>query len=46
MSLPTLASLWKKSHCTILYKNNSGLVTKAKVKYVDQTTITNGKIST
>ena len=31
MSLPTLASLRKKSQCTTMYKNNSGLIAKTKV---------------
>jgi hypothetical protein len=28
-----------------MYKNNSGLIAKMKVKYINQTTVTNRKVS-
>jgi len=31
MSLPTLASSWKKYENTTMYKNNSGFIAKTKV---------------
>jgi len=27
-----------------MYKNNSGLIAKTKVKFINQTTVTNGKV--
>ena len=36
----------KKALTTTLYKNNSGLIAKTKVKYIKQTTVINGKVST
>ncbi len=46
MSLPTLNdNLNGKSQRTTLYKNNSGLIAKTKVKYINQTIVLNGKVS-
>ncbi len=46
MSLPTLTdNLKEKSQRTTLYKNNSGLIAKIEVKYINQTTVINRKVS-
>lgn len=36
----------EESQRTTLYKNNSGIIAKTKVKYIKQTTVINGKVST
>lgn len=36
----------KKALLTTLYKNNSGLIAKTKMNFINQTTVTNGKVST
>ncbi|EAQ50871.1 hypothetical protein MED217_15050 [Leeuwenhoekiella blandensis MED217] len=35
----------EKALLTTLYKNNSGLIAKMKVKYINQKTVTNRKVS-
>jgi len=33
-----------KSQLPTLYKNNSGLIAKTKMKHINQKTVTNGKV--
>jgi hypothetical protein len=35
----------EKALATTLYKNNSGLIAKTKVKYINQTIVKNRKVS-